>query len=142
MVAAEKTLTVRKQTCKARDGTFCELADGIVKDTKTGLEWKAGPDQDVTWSEAKRWVEGLNVEGEGGWRMPTLDELMTLYEKDRGKTNRTSLLENGGWFVWSGEAGYSSSAGGVNFRAGFRDSYARDLSDNLRVFAVRSGSDG
>ena len=49
---------------------FIANKNGIVWDTKTGLEWIAGPDRNTTWYEAKRWVENLNVAG-GGWRMPT-----------------------------------------------------------------------
>lgn len=54
-------------------------SDG-VKDTKTSLEWIAGPDRDTTWSEARFWVQNLSVDG-GGWRMPTMNELKTLYQK-------------------------------------------------------------
>jgi len=52
-----------------RDGIYVAYANGIVKDTKTGLEWKVGPDKDMNWNEAKSWVESLNLDG-GGWRMP------------------------------------------------------------------------
>jgi hypothetical protein len=51
--------------------------NGIVEDRMTGLEWKAGPDKDNTWDEARSWVQRLNVDG-GGWRMPTMDELAGL----------------------------------------------------------------
>ncbi len=30
-----------------RDGVYLAYADGIVKDTKTGLEWIAGPDKNI-----------------------------------------------------------------------------------------------
>ena len=50
-----------------RDGIYVAYANGIVKDTKTGLEWKAGPDRDTTWAEARSWVQSLNLDG-GGWR--------------------------------------------------------------------------
>ncbi len=33
-VAAEKTVTVRKDICKARDGAFCEQSNSIIKDNK------------------------------------------------------------------------------------------------------------
>ena len=39
-----------------RDGIYVAYANGIAKDTKTGLEWKAGPDRDTDWNEARSWV--------------------------------------------------------------------------------------
>ena len=63
-----------------RDGTFVKYANGMIYDEKTNLEWYAGSDRNITWNEAKRWTESLNVDG-GGWRMPTKKELKTLYKR-------------------------------------------------------------
>ncbi len=49
----------------ARDDTFIAFASGVVRDTKVGLEWVAGPNRDVTWDEARDWVESLNIDGGG-----------------------------------------------------------------------------
>jgi len=62
------------------DGRYVAYANGIVKDTNTGLEWKAGPDKDTNWNQARSWVQSLNLDG-GGWRMPTMDEVEGLYKK-------------------------------------------------------------
>ena len=62
------------------DDQYVAYANGIVKDTNTGLEWKAGPDKDTNWGEARSWVQSLG----GDWRMPTLDELEGLYKKGMG----------------------------------------------------------
>ena len=97
-----------------RDGIYVAYANGIVRDTNTGLEWKAGPDKDTTWNEAKSWVQSLNLDG-GGWRMPTTDELKTLYKKGMGSHNLTSLLLNTTTeylWVWSGDIRSDSSGGG------------------------------
>ena len=85
----------------ASDGTLLAYASGVVYDKNTGLEWFAGPDRDTTWNEAKAWVESLNVAG-GGWRMPTREELKTLYQKGAGTRNMTPLLKTTGWcgVVW------------------------------------------
>jgi hypothetical protein len=64
---------------------------GVVKDTKTGLEWFAGPDKDTTWDEAKAWTESLSVDG-GGWRMPTRDEVKGLHTKGAGPHNVSPLF--------------------------------------------------
>ena len=55
---------------------YVAYANGIVRDKKTGLEWKAGPDREMNWYETKNWVESLNIDG-GGWRMPKIAELKT-----------------------------------------------------------------
>lgn len=124
-----------------RDGIYVAYANGIVKDTNTGLQWKAGPDRDTNWNEARSWVKSLNLDG-GGWRMPTMDELAGLFKKGAGDRNMTFLLKTTGWYVWSGETKGSSDARGFFFYRGDRDWGFRDDSDILRAFAVRSRGDG
>jgi hypothetical protein len=126
------------------DGVYIAYANGIVKDTKTGLEWLAGPDGGMAWNEAKTWVESLNVGG-GGWRVPTLEELKGLYQYGKGSRNMTPLLETTGYYVWS-----SQQAGGdfvafdfsTDFPLGFPPWYGRGYSLGSRAFAVRSRSSG
>jgi uncharacterized caspase-like protein len=126
-----------------RDSIYLAYANGIVKDTKTGLEWKAGPDKDTDWNEARSWVESLNLDG-GGWRMPTLDELKGLYRKGMGSHNLTYLLLNTNskhLWVWSGETKGSKLANYFFFGYGYGDWGVRSFSSNTRTFAVRSQSD-
>jgi len=121
----------------ARDGTLIAYASGVVFDQQTGLEWIAGPDRDTSWNDAKRWTENLKAAG-GGWRMPTLAELETLYQKGVGTHNRTPLLKTTGWGAWSGETRRSSLALGftfVNGRDGWLDRHRTYV---MRGFAVRS----
>ena len=124
-----------------RDGIYVAYANGIVRDTNTGLEWKAGPDKDTNWDEARSWVQSLNLDG-GGWRLPTRDELEGLYKKGASKSNMTPLLKTNGWRVWSGETKGSSLACPYNFYGGNWNWNFRGSSNNLRVFAVRSRGDG
>ena len=117
-----------------RDGIYVAYANGIVKDTNTGFEWVSGPDRDTNWDEAKTWVQSLNLDG-GGWRMPTTDELGTLFKKGAGDRNRTPLLKTGGWWVWSG----SSATRVFFFDVGGK---AWSGTGGGRAFAVRSRNDG
>ena len=94
-----------------RDGNFIAYDNGVVYDTRTGLEWYAGPDKDTNWKKAKSWAENLDAAG-GGWRMPTCDELETLFRKGTGSKdisplsrNMTSLFKVRGQYIWSGEIG-------------------------------------
>ena len=112
-----------------------------MKDSNTGLEWKAGPDKNTDWNDARSWVQSLG----GGWRMPTTDELESLYKKGTGSHNSTPLLkatsETYLW-VWSGETKGSSVARGFYFSLGRRYWLGRDHSYLCRAFAVRSRGDG
>ena len=124
-----------------RDGTYIAYANGIVKDTKTGLEWKVGPDKSTNWNQARSWVQSLNLDG-GGWRMPTTDELKGLYKKGTGGRNMTPLLKTTGLWVWSGETKGSSNARLFSFYSGNRFWYDRVSSNYGRAFAVRSRGGG
>ena len=121
-----------------RDGIYEAYANGIVKDTNTGLEWKAGLDRDMKWNEARSWVQGLGSD----WRMPTMDELAGLYNKGKGDRNMTPLLKTTGWWVWSSGTVGSSDAGTFNFSNGYRYWDLRGNSGYGRAFAVRSRGDG
>jgi hypothetical protein len=92
-----------------RDGIYVAYANGIVKDTKTGLEWVAGPDEPTTFEEAKSWIQSLNIDG-SGWRMPTEVELDALYKTGAGYRNMTPLLKTTGWFVWGIESDGSGAS--------------------------------
>ena len=125
-----------------RDGHYIAYSSGVVQDTNTGLEWMAGPDKDTNWDEAKRWVENLTVAG-GGWRMPTIEELETLYEPGRGSRNMTPLLEISGWYVWSGETKDNFDLEGsllaqpLKFHYGGSSWIPISYSHPIRAFAVR-----
>ncbi len=143
------TTVVNKNACKNqalalaygkvtnRDGVYLVYSSGIVKDTKNNLEWFAGPDKNVTWYEADRWVRGLDIAG-GGWRMPTLKELEGLYRKGAGSRNMTPLIKTSGWWVWSGETVGTKEARSFSFGHGFKGWIFKGNSANERVFAVRS----
>ena len=120
-----------------RDGQFIAYDNGIVKDTKTGLEWYAGPDKDTSWYTAKNWVENLTVAG-GGWRMPTRYDFRSLFNKGAGERNMTPLLKTTGWWIWSDETRGSSSAWIFIFNVGDGEWVNLELSDDKRGFAVRS----
>lgn len=98
-----------------------------------GLHWQVGPDRDMSWDEAKVWVDGL---GEN-WRMPTIEELQGLW--DAGvSTLSWGSFDNSGVWVWSGDVRDSSSAWGFRFGLGLETWNYHSFSLNTRAFAVRS----
>jgi len=129
--AAEKAKVI------AKDDQYVSYENGIVYDKKENIEWIAGPDKDVTWDDAKAWVENLSVGG-GGWRMPTKEELKSLYKKGAGSRNMTPLLKSTGWRLWSNETKGPEAAWFFNFYDGDYDWSPRESYSSPRVFAVRS----
>jgi hypothetical protein len=122
----------------AWDDRFIASDNGVVKDAETGLEWLPGPDRGTNWYGAIIWVENLTVAG-GGWRMPTLKELSSLYKKGAGTRNMTPLLKTTGGWVWSGETKGSSWAWLFNFFNGKKRWAPRRYSKGGGLgFAVRS----
>ena len=140
LAAAQSSRPLSESKIIKRDGTYVAYANGIVKDTKTGLEWVAGPDENTDWLKAKTWVQNLDLGG--GWRMPTLDELEGLYIEGSRTRKMTLLMKTSGRWVWSVKTDKGSSdARSFHFISGARDSRNLDDSRNGRAFAVRSPSD-
>lgn len=132
------TTTKEERDINTPDERFL-LADNkkIVVDTENDLEWVAGPDTDMTYEEAKSWVENLYIAGRG-WRMPTLDELKGLYQKGVGTRNMTSLLKTTGWYVWGEETSHVGLyAWSFDFKNNCENRSSTNDSYQVRVFAVR-----
>lgn len=120
----------------AEDGNFIAYDNGIVSDSNTRLDWLAGPDVAINWHQARYWVKNL-VKAGGGWRMPTIMELQTLYSKDRAARNMTSLLQTTGWWIWSGESHDSATSWLLNLENGQAFWFGKGENGAARVFAVR-----
>ena len=152
-INGEKLMLEDKHEAKEtkRDGNFVAYDNGVVYDTRTGLEWFAGPDKNINWKKAKSWVENLDAAG-GGWRMPNCDELETLFRKGAGSKdisplsrNITPLFKVRGQFIWSGAIGEIKGSiwsrwDAEYFNFNFDGFSASDLfwfSSDFRSFAVR-----
>ena len=112
--------------------------NGILKDTQTDLEWFNGPDKDMSWEEAQSWAGSLDVDG-GGWRLPTVDELKTLYQKGAGEHNLTPYLKTVGrsGYVWSGERRNKPTSWCFGYTWAKKTAYGIKHSKEFRAFAVR-----
>ncbi len=66
--------------------------DKIVIDHATGLMWhQSGSFKNMSWKKAKKWVAELNEKGYAGfsdWRLPTLEEAVSLLEPDEKDGNQ------------------------------------------------------
>jgi len=114
--------------------------ENIITDIVTNLQWIVGPDSSTNWNDANSWVNTLG----NGWRLPSIDELSTLY--DTGIYSRAwGHFQNEGSYVWAMQPDGSSSA--WTFRPPAGDGLGGGYSflgenisqfDNARAFAVRS----
>ena len=124
---------------------FTRDSTGVITDHRTGLEWLEGPDIDTTLDAAKQWVAGLKENGDG-WRMPSIEELKSLYHGGAGSRNIDPVFWTAGWYIWSGKPHRSwlGISGGwiFSFFDGVEQHYRSGRSDQFRCFAVRSAQKG
>lgn len=115
------------------------VQDGIAIDTETGLTWLrfaygqkwkndtvTGNAKKGIWNWAMRISTEFNQTGYAGykdWRIPNIEELKTLIDKERGNEGNyidaSVFPENARWF-WSSSrfAGYSGKVWSINFNFG------------------------
>jgi len=81
--------------------------DGTVIDRACGLVWQqSGSDYPLTWDKAREYVQTLNADrmaGRNGWRLPTVDELMSLLtEVSLGEQYcMAPIFDRGKKWLWS-----------------------------------------
>jgi hypothetical protein len=97
------------------ENRFISSDNGTVLDTRTGLMWASHDNGDAAiWKEAKKYCEQYTGGGYKDWRMPTIEELKTLYDKDEPgyrpecavydwKVYLTPKIHLSGGAVWSAE---------------------------------------
>ena len=84
--------TVPKNGEIARDGRFIAYANGTVLDTKTNLMWAAKDDgKGLFGNAAKDYIAKYRGGGYADWRMPTMDELKTIYERNMSAPSKANI---------------------------------------------------
>lgn len=59
---------------------YAKVGEGIVRAVSTGLEWTARDNGvEVDWHAGGRYCQGLLLDGRADWRLPSIEELATLY---------------------------------------------------------------
>jgi len=75
-------LVVLLGLCSFPAERFVDNKNGTVTDTKTGLMWAVRDNGgDTTWDGAKSYCENYRGGGYSDWRMPTIEELKSLYDE-------------------------------------------------------------
>lgn len=98
--------------------------DEVIIDRTSNLMWhQSGSPELNDFKEAKQWIEDLNQRGYGGcnnWRLPTLEELLSLLE-NRISSNRffiAPLFSGEQRYIWTGDRMNSDLVWVVNFGTG------------------------
>ena len=117
--------------------------DEVVLDRTTGLMWQqSASSQQMIYSLARKWINGLNKRGFGGfndWRLPTLEEAMTLMEpspNSQGMYTDSIFDCKRRLWIWTSDRGGANSAWYVNFNYGYSRLNRMESSHNY-VRAVR-----
>jgi hypothetical protein len=131
---------------------FVDNGDGTVTDTSTGLMW-AQTDNfgDITWQNARLYCENIILSTHNNWRMPTIKELETLFDKSLDgyeticghKVKSAPQVELSCGFVWSSEVltatgGYAVEARAYNYRKGYQYTARKTQYRGYRALAVRN----
>jgi hypothetical protein len=87
-------------------------ADGndTVTDHKTGLMWQRSDDGQLrNWTDAGQYCVDLGLGGYVDWRVPSIEELLTIVDFSRTDPAIDPVFSCHSWFYWSGStvAGYA-----------------------------------
>jgi hypothetical protein len=123
-------------------GRFVDNGDGTVTDVITGLMWAATDNgSPISWPDARRYCQNYIGGGHTDWRMPTLDELSSLYDPD--VTNKhgyhlSDRIETTAASCWALET-RGNEAARFNFTYGSVYWLRQPYAGPTRVLPVRRG---
>ena len=70
-------------------------ADDTVVESRTGLIWDRRETTTRTWQDALAYCENLNHDGKTDWRLPSLNELLTLVDYEKASLPRVNPAFDG-----------------------------------------------
>jgi hypothetical protein len=82
----------------------------------------------ANWEEARMYCFALNIDGKIGWRLPTTEELIEIYESENDFEK---------WYYWSSTESRCGGSWGQNFENGYRDYVIDRIYDGGYVRAIR-----
>lgn len=115
--------------------------DFVVEDQETGLVWqKRGAGYPMAWKEIHGYVEALNNkrwQGRSDWRIPTLEELLTLLCLGRtgGSRCHKKIFSSELKWLWSADESTKKQAWIVDLSEGYVDRLDRDGAASLCAVA-------
>ncbi|MBV6505004.1 MAG: hypothetical protein ILNGONEN_00560 [Syntrophorhabdaceae bacterium] len=105
---------------------FEKSADGkVIFDRASGLTWQqAGSDNDMTYADAEKYVRDLNARnfaGHSDWRLPTLEEAMSLMEREENSAGLyiDPIFDKTQTWIWTTDKYSAGGAWVVSFQYGY-----------------------
>ncbi len=123
----------------------------VVIDHATGLMWhQSGSYNNISWKRAKKWVRELNGQAYAefsDWRLPTLEEAVSLLESSEKNGNQfiDPVFDKTQWSIWTCDSSISDgslsldNAWSVNFNHGLIG-INNIMTDRKKVRPVRVGA--
>ena len=111
----------------------------LVTDQATGLTWQqSGSENSMNFEKAKTYVQKLNSEKHAGfddWRLPTLEEAMSLMETEQKNTDLyiDPIFNTKQRYIWTADKLGASSAWVVYFDSGYCDDNHVDYGNFVRA---------
>ena len=101
--------TIDRLTLLVRYG-LVDQGDSTIFDTRTNLYWQqSSSSKQYTWKDAHTYCEKLDLAGYKDWRLPTIDELKSLIEKEHDPTICPVFECKLDWYWLSSSVVYSPS---------------------------------
>lgn len=81
----------------------------VVVDHAAGLMWQqSGSTEMLNFEVAPKWIQSLNQQNYAGfrnWRLPTLEEAMSLMEQDKknGNLHNDPIFDQKQWWIWTSD---------------------------------------
>ena len=113
--------------------------DKVVIDNASGLMWQqSGSSKYMIYEQAKQWIEDLNNNGFAGfrdWRLPTLEEAMSLMEPEKlnGDLYIDLKFDPTQQWIWTSDTYSSAGAWVVTFGFGGCYGYGFFLTSSVRA---------
>ncbi len=129
-------------SCEAADpnqgNRFVAYEDNTVLDTKTGLMWATKDNQvDTNWDAAKSFCENYSAGKHNDWRLPTLEELGTIYDPTSTKQYQAAApITLSGCCPWSSDT-RRKRARTIFFIGGEINTFPKKFSTGFRALPVR-----
>jgi hypothetical protein len=142
---------LRKDDVNQRQGlvhlydTITRNGINLVNDYATGLTWQqSGSTETMIHTKAQQYIRNLNKQklaGYNDWRLPTLEEAMSLMEptQKNGNFYIDPLFDKTQRWIWTADKSSAGVAWGVDFGKGNCSTSLVDVDYGYHVRAVRSG---
>lgn len=130
------------QVCSAKENRFTVQEDKqLLVDNETGLMWPLQDNgTDISWPAGQEFCEGFSLGGFNDWRMPTRDELASLYNvkaADSSEYYITLHIKITACCQWATDR-WGAKVGSFDFEYGNRDwGYPMSTVD-ARILPVRN----